>query len=74
MRQAIKQLQKINEIIIDGHSHACGKFLTSESIVSTLDKCGIDKVVIVPGELNSKTEYSLPNLASIFPQRNVVNE
>ena len=59
-------------MIIDGHSHACGGFLTAESIITTLDKCGLEKVVIVPGELNSKTEYSLPNLASFFPRRNVV--
>ncbi len=59
-------------MIIDGHSHACGKFLTAESIVKTLDNSGVDKVVLVPGELNSKSEYSLPNLATIFPKRNVV--
>ena len=59
-------------MIIDGHSHACGKYLTAEGIVSILDKFGVDKVVIVPGELNSKTEYSLPDLATIFPKRNVV--
>jgi hypothetical protein len=59
-------------MIIDGHSHACGRYLTAEGIESMLDKCGADKAVIVPGELNSKTEYSLPNLAKIFPKRNVV--
>ena len=59
-------------MIIDGHSHACGKFLTTESIVKTLDNNGVDIVVLVPGEQNSKTEYSLPDLATIFPKRNVV--
>lgn len=59
-------------MIIDGHSYACGKFLTAESIVKTLNNYGIDKVVLVPGELNSKSEYSLPDLATIFPKRNVV--
>lgn len=59
-------------MIIDGHSHACGKFLTPDDIIKTLDNNGIDKVILVPGELNSKVEYSLPNLAAIFPQRNVV--
>jgi len=59
-------------MIIDGHSHACGKFLTAENIVKTLDKNGVDKVVLVPGELNSKSEYSLPNLAARFPKNNVV--
>jgi len=59
-------------MVIDGHSHACGKFLTAESIVKSLAGNGVDKVVLVPGELNSKSEYSLPNLATIFPERNVV--
>lgn len=59
-------------MIIDGHSHACGKFLTTESIVKTLDDNGVDKVVLVPGELNSKSEYSLPDIASKFPNHNVV--
>ena len=59
-------------MIIDGHSHACGKFLTAESIVKTLDTNGVHKVVLVPGELNSKSEYYLPDIASKFPKRNVV--
>jgi predicted TIM-barrel fold metal-dependent hydrolase len=59
-------------MIIDGHSHACGNFLTAESIIHTLDSCGVDKVVLVPGELNSKAEYTLPDLAKAFPKRNVV--
>ncbi len=59
-------------MIIDGHSHACGKFLIAESIIKTLDNNGVDKVILVPGELNSKSEYSLPNLAAIFPNCNVV--
>ncbi len=59
-------------MIIDGHSHACGRFLRVESILETLDKNGVDIVVLVPGELNSKSEYSLPNIANIFPKHNVV--
>jgi predicted TIM-barrel fold metal-dependent hydrolase len=59
-------------MIIDGHSHACGRFLTPDSIISTLDINGVDIVILVPGELNSKSEYSLPDIASIFPRNNVV--
>lgn len=59
-------------MIIDGHSHACGKYLTAEGIIKTLNENGVDKVVLVPGELNSKSEYSLPNIASKFPNYNVV--
>jgi len=63
---------KENNMIIDGHSHACGKFLTSDSIIKNIDKAGVDKVILVPGELNSNNEYSLPNLAKLFPRHNVV--
>ncbi len=59
-------------MIIDGHSHACGKFLTAESILKTLAENGVDKVILVPGELNSQSEYTLPNIASVFPEHNVV--
>jgi predicted TIM-barrel fold metal-dependent hydrolase len=59
-------------MIIDGHSHACGRFLTPDSIINSLDSNGVDKVILVPGELNSKSEYSLPDIASIFPRSNVV--
>jgi hypothetical protein len=59
-------------MIIDGHSHACGRFLTPESIINNLDSNGVDKVILVPGELNSKSEYSLPDIASLFPKCNVV--
>ncbi len=59
-------------MIIDGHAHACGDFLTSESIINRLDEAGVDKVILVPGELESTKNYSLPNLAKIFPSKNVV--
>lgn len=59
-------------MIIDGHAHACGEYLTPDSIIKTLDKYGTDKVILVPGELNSKAEYFIPNLAALFPNLNVV--
>jgi len=59
-------------MIIDGHSHACGRFLTADRIIETLDSKGIDKVILVPGVLNSKVEYSLPNIAALFSHYNVV--
>ncbi len=59
-------------MIIDGHSHACGNLLTVQGILKTLDENGVDKVVLVPGELNSEKEYALPNLAARFPKHNVV--
>ena len=59
-------------MIIDGHAHACGDFLTSEGILEKLNETGIDKVVLVPGELESTKNYYLPNLAKLFPTNNVV--
>ena len=59
-------------MIIDGHAHAAGEFLKPESIIDNLDKYGVDKVILVPGELGSTKNYSLPNLAKLFPVNNVV--
>jgi hypothetical protein len=59
-------------MIIDGHAHACGDFLTSESIIKKMDDAGIDKVILVPGESNSSKSYSLPNFANVFPSKNVM--
>jgi uncharacterized protein len=59
-------------MIIDGHSHACGELLTPDGIIKTMENNNVDKVILVPGELNSKTEYSLPNIAAFFPRHNVV--
>ena len=58
-------------MIIDGHAHASGDFLTSKSILHTLDKAKADKVVLVPGELNRSTAMTFPNLARLFPRNNV---
>ena len=59
-------------MIIDGHAHACGVFLTPESIIKELNKAGVDKVILVPGELGSSKNYSMPNIAKLFPSTNVV--
>jgi uncharacterized protein len=57
-------------MIIDGHAHACGEYLQAESIIHQLNTNHVDKVVLVPGELNSKKTYSLPNLGLLFPKTN----
>ncbi|MEN8155038.1 MAG: TatD family hydrolase [Acidobacteriota bacterium] len=59
-------------MIIDGHAHAAGDFLKPEGIIENLDKSGVDRVVLVPGELESTKNYFLPNLAKLFPANNVV--
>jgi uncharacterized protein len=40
-------------MIIDSHAHACGPYLKGENIVKLLNETGVDKVVLVPGELDS---------------------
>lgn len=59
-------------MIIDGHAHACGPFLKGENIVKILTEMGADKVVLVPGELDSEQTYTLPRLAEFFPEWDVV--
>lgn len=54
-------------MIIDGHAHACGDFLYAEKIIEELDRNGIDKIILSPGELNSTKSYSLPDIGRLFP-------
>lgn len=59
-------------MIIDGHAHASGDYLEPETITRKLDESNVDKVILVPGEFKSKKTYALPDLARIFPRKNVV--
>lgn len=59
-------------MIIDSHAHACGIFLRGENIVSELDKNNVQKLVLVPGELNSNKDYFIPNIAKRFQNKDVV--
>jgi predicted TIM-barrel fold metal-dependent hydrolase len=59
-------------MIIDCHAHACGDYLHTLKIIQQLDANGVDKVILVPGELNSSRNYRLPELGRIFPKRNAV--
>ncbi|MBI5302685.1 MAG: amidohydrolase family protein [Chloroflexi bacterium] len=54
-------------MIIDGHAHACGDFLTAEGILAAMDANGVDKLVLLPGEHGSAKNYRLLNLAKMFP-------
>lgn len=58
-------------MIIDGHAHASGDLLTPDSIVRTLDRAGVDKVILVPGETGKSANYCLPDIARLLPKRNV---
>ena len=60
-------------MIIDAHAHACGVFLKSKDIIEMLDMNNVDKVVLVPGEFGSDKNYSLPELATKFPNTDVIS-
>ena len=60
-------------VIIDAHAHACGDFLHGKDIVKILDSNNVDKVVLVPGELGSTKNYSLPDWAARFPDTDIVS-
>lgn len=53
-------------MIIDGHAHACGVYLTEDSIKKYLSANRIDMVVLSGGEPNSNKNYAYPMLSNIF--------
>ena len=53
-------------MIIDGHAHACGVYLTESSIKQYLSENGIDMVVLSGGEPKSSKNYAYPMLSNIF--------
>ena len=59
------------KMIIDGHAHACGDYLIPEKIIIHLAESKVDKLVLVPGELNSEKTYSFPNVAKLLPGLNI---
>ncbi|UCE37491.1 MAG: TatD family hydrolase [Thermoplasmata archaeon] len=59
-------------MIIDGHAHACGGYLNAESIKIKIDQTGVDKVVLVPGQLNSSKTYKLKDYTKKDPHKDVV--
>ncbi|HSL45888.1 MAG TPA: TatD family hydrolase [Anaerolineales bacterium] len=59
-------------MIIDAHAHACGPFLRGENLIRLLDQTGVDRVILVPGQKDLEKEYSLPNIAGLFPNHDVV--
>ena len=61
----------MKNIVIDGHAHACGEYLTAEKIEQKLDKAGVDMVLLTPGQWKSKTTYRLKNLAMKNPYGDV---
>lgn len=61
-------------VIIDGHAHACGGYLNAESVKKKINEAGVDKVVLVPGQLNSTKTYKLKDYTKKDPQKDVVGK
>jgi len=53
------------KMIIDGHGHSCGEYLTSESITDYLSNNDVDYVVLVPGQKGSKKTFKFKEKAFI---------
>ena len=53
-------------MIIDGHAHACGHYQDAQSTINYLKTHQIDKVILCPGEPNSRKNYSVPMLSNLF--------
>lgn len=50
-------------MVIDGHTHACGKYLTADGIRQKLNGAGADAVILTPGAWNSCRTYRMKNAA-----------
>jgi predicted TIM-barrel fold metal-dependent hydrolase len=59
-------------MIIDGHAHACGEYLSTESIKKKINLANVDKVVLVPGQLNSAKTYKLKDYTKKNPHKDVI--
>ena len=54
-------------MIIDAHAHACGELGSLEGIIFYLKRNALDRIVLCPGEHNSKKNYPVPMIANVFP-------
>jgi predicted TIM-barrel fold metal-dependent hydrolase len=59
-------------MIIDAHAHACGDYLNAHNILKILDQNKADKVILVPGEFDNNKNYSLPDVAKRFPNKDMI--
>lgn len=61
-------------MIIDGHSHRGGEYRDMQSIISVLDRLGVDKVVLCPADSERDDPLSIPGLGNRFhgPELNFV--
>ena len=51
-------------MIIDGHAHLGGDYRDVKSIVSVLDRLGVDKVVLCPADSIRRQSMSLPDMGT----------
>lgn len=61
-------------MIVDGHAHACGEYLTQAEVMKKLQNANVDMVVLTPGEYGSKITYPLSNVAKKRPLDDVVSK
>jgi len=59
-------------MIIDGHAHACGQYLTAKALQLIMDDNKIDYTVLIPGELNSITTYKFKDYTLPDPYKDPV--
>ncbi|NLL78640.1 MAG: amidohydrolase family protein [Clostridiales bacterium] len=62
------------KLIIDGHAHACGEYLTTEKIKKKLTDAKVDMCLLTPGQYGSRITYPLRNLAKKDPLGDVVSK
>jgi uncharacterized protein len=55
-------------MIIDGHAYAAGVFFERDTLVSELDRLGVDKVVLAPMGFSGDNTYSQGNIEKAFPE------
>lgn len=53
-------------MIIDGHAHACGIYLSQNSIIDYLNFHNIDRVILCGGEQDSKRNYFYPLMSNLL--------
>ncbi len=61
-------------MIIDGHSHQGGEYRDLQSIISVLDRLGVDKAVLCPADSERHDPVSIPGMGNRFngPELNFV--
>ena len=60
-------------MVVDSHAHACGEYLSAESIEEKLRVSGCDKVILCPGQYGSKKTYAIRNRTLKNPYADTVS-